>query len=157
MAAYGVPVDDDDGLLPWSWAEERLVPARNYWLTTVDPNGRPHSMPVWGIWSPAAERFWFSCDESAFKARNIAANPWVVVAPENTVEVVSIEGTATPKPPNQAFAAAVGAKYEDDPVKQAELTGFFMDTPMYEVVPVRAFGMIETPEDFGPRATRWTW
>lgn len=157
MEAYGVPADDPDGLLPWSWAQERLVAARNYWLTTVDPGGRPHSMPVWGIWDADSERFWFSCDPGSFKARNLADNPWVVVAPEDTVDVVSLEGTASLYGPNEAIAVQVGTKYESDPDKQAELTGFFTETPMYEVVPVKAFGVIERPDDFGRRATRWMW
>jgi hypothetical protein len=34
------------GLLPWSWAEERLIASHNYWVATVWPDGRPHVMPV---------------------------------------------------------------------------------------------------------------
>lgn len=37
-------------LLPWSWATERLVAARNYWIATTRANGRPHCRPVWGVW-----------------------------------------------------------------------------------------------------------
>ena len=36
--------------LPWSWAEEQLTDARNYWITTIGPTGRPHVRPVWGVW-----------------------------------------------------------------------------------------------------------
>jgi hypothetical protein len=51
MPGYGVlPADQGSGLLPWSWALERLRNARNYWLTTVWPDGRPHVMPVWAVW-----------------------------------------------------------------------------------------------------------
>ena len=48
MPGYGVP-DDVGGLLPWSWAEERLVSNRNYWVVTVDADHHPHAMPVWGL------------------------------------------------------------------------------------------------------------
>ena len=36
MSAYGVP-ESAEGMLPWSWAEERLVPAHNYWVVTAGP------------------------------------------------------------------------------------------------------------------------
>jgi len=156
MQAYGVPTELE-GTLPWVWAETRLVAARNYWLTTVDPQSRPHSMPVWGVWLTSPDRFWMGCDPSALKARNLAANPAVVVAPGDTIEVVSVEGTAAPRPPTQVVAQAFGDKYEPDPVKRAEMVGFFMESSMYEITPIKAFGMIETPEDFGPAATRWVW
>ncbi len=31
------------------------------------------------------------------------------------------------------------------------------ETAFYRVTPERAFGIIETPEDFARRATRWRW
>jgi hypothetical protein len=47
MPGYGVQgPEGGSGLLPWAWAEERLGRARNYWVTTLWPDGRPHSMPV---------------------------------------------------------------------------------------------------------------
>lgn len=98
MADYGVPIDLE-GALPWGWAAERLAPCRNFWVTTVDPRHRPHSMPVWGVWSEDDQRFFFSCAPSSLKARNLAENPNVVVAIDDTVEVVSVEGVATPSPP----------------------------------------------------------
>jgi Pyridoxamine 5'-phosphate oxidase len=54
---YGAPAPPGD-LLPWSWAEQRLVAARHYWIATTRPDGRPHSRPVWGAWLP--DGFWFS-------------------------------------------------------------------------------------------------
>ena len=51
MAEYGL-LDEHSGtgLLPWSWAAERLAQSRNYYVATARPDGRPHAMPVWGIW-----------------------------------------------------------------------------------------------------------
>ena len=31
-------------------AERRLTVAHDYWCATVCPDGRPHVMPVWGVW-----------------------------------------------------------------------------------------------------------
>ena len=37
------------GMLPWSWAEERLTRSHDYWCATTWPDGRPHVMPVWAV------------------------------------------------------------------------------------------------------------
>ena len=51
MPGYGVSGPaDGTGLLPWSWAEERLSRSHDYVLATVRPDGHPHAMPVWGVW-----------------------------------------------------------------------------------------------------------
>jgi len=68
MPGYGVPADPD-GMLPWSFAEQRLESAHDYWLATVWPDGRPHVMPVWGAWFDG--RLWFSTDQTSRKARNL--------------------------------------------------------------------------------------
>ncbi len=40
--------------LPWSWAAERLLANRNYWVVTVSAAGRPHVLPVWGCGTKTA-------------------------------------------------------------------------------------------------------
>ena len=47
MPGYGIlDANSGKGLLPWSWATERLAKARNYWVATTRPDGNPHAMPV---------------------------------------------------------------------------------------------------------------
>ena len=54
MPGYGLaPAGDGAGLLPWSWAHERLVEARGYWIATAGGDGRPHLAAVWGLWAQA--------------------------------------------------------------------------------------------------------
>jgi Pyridoxamine 5'-phosphate oxidase len=159
MAEYGVPTDLE-GTLPWSWASERLVRCRNFWVTTVDRWHRPHSMPVWGVWSEPDQRFFFSCGPSSLKARNLAENAHVVVAIDDTVEVVSVEGLAAAMAAGldaDRYIAAYVEKYEPDPVKAAAMTAFVAANSMFSVTPHRAFAVIEREEDFGPKATRWVW
>lgn len=159
MAAYGVP-DSLDDVLPWTWAEERLVASRNYWVTTVSGQGRPHSMPVWGVWLVDRERFWFSCAGTARKARNLRAVPSIVVAPSDSVEVVSVEGRAREvtgtdlDEPVNAYWEKYGAEMGMDRSAVAE---FLTAGASFEVTPERAFGIIERPEEFARRATRWRW
>jgi len=152
MADYDVP-DDLDGALEWSWAVEQLHESKNYWVVTVDAEARPHATPVWGVWFE--DRFWFSAAPSALKTRNIAGNPRVVIMGEDTVNVVSIEGRATRVEGRRDVSAAWAARYEDDPDKAKELASFMMEGAFFEVTPVKAFGLIESPEQFGSSATRW--
>jgi hypothetical protein len=95
----------------WDWVEERLRGSRNYWLSTVRPDGRPYAVPIWGVW--LAQRFWFTSLPSR-KVENIADQPWVVLATETPGEVVILEGEATVI--SQAalpagYGAAFDAKY----------------------------------------------
>lgn len=159
MRAYGVP-EDDEGALPWTWAESRLIGSRNYWVTTVSASGRPHSMPVWGVWLAEDERFWFGCAPNARKARNIRSNPYVVVAPTDTVEVVSLEGRAAEATGNNLdqYVDAFYDKYGDEmDMDRAGVADFLATNAAFEVTPERAFGIIERAEEFSQRATRWRW
>ena len=158
MRAYGVPADLD-GVLPWEWAAERLAGCRNYWLVTASAGGRPHALPVWGVWLADPDRFGFSCAPGSRKARNLRANPRITVAADDTVECVSVEGTAREMSgeEREPFIEAYVAKYEADVAKQAELGEFVRRHAVFLVIPERAFGIIEREEEFAQRATRWVW
>jgi PPOX class probable F420-dependent enzyme len=84
--------DEGRGLLPWSWAEERLSASHAYWVATVWPDGRPHVMPVEGSWHD--ESLWFTSGVRTRKARNLRADPRCVVTTDNPVEPVVVEGVA---------------------------------------------------------------
>ena len=158
MAAYGVP-DEFDGLLPWSWADERLTKSRNFWVVTATLEARPHALPVWGVWVSELERFAFSCAPTSRKARNIRKNPQVVVAVDDTVECVSLEGRAQEIAGATAdrFVDAYAGKYESERDKQAALADFVRANTIFEFTPERGFGIIERENEFAQRATRWTW
>jgi nitroimidazol reductase NimA-like FMN-containing flavoprotein (pyridoxamine 5'-phosphate oxidase superfamily) len=82
--AYGIPTDEA-GMLSWHGVSEQLLKARNYWLVTVRPDGRPHTVPVWGVW---VDGTFFGMRRHTRKARNIAENPQVVVHLDSSEEVV---------------------------------------------------------------------
>jgi PPOX class probable F420-dependent enzyme len=90
-SVYGIHADSD-GLLDWDWATDRLTEARNYWVATTRPDGRPHVMPVWGLWRDNV--FYFSTSPTSKKARNLDSKPAVAVHLESGDEVVIIEGDA---------------------------------------------------------------
>jgi general stress protein 26 len=134
---YGVPASED-GMLPWSWAAERLEKARNYWVTTTRPDGRPHSMPVWGIWLDGA--FYFGSGRNSAKSRNLAANPAIVVHLESGDETVILEGLAESvldEALEQRVDEVYGAKYDFTPDSSGE------SDPWFVVRPERAYAWTE--------------
>jgi PPOX class probable F420-dependent enzyme len=164
MSDYGVPAETD-GALPWDWAEQRLVANKNYWLVTVSASGRPHAMPVWGVWLADTERFWFSCSPNARKLRNIRDNPQTSVTVDDTVECVSVEGRSRLADPADstdadridAMITAYLAKYWDDESLHEQMAAFVRSHAIVEFTPERAFGIIEREDEFSQRATRWRW
>jgi Pyridoxamine 5'-phosphate oxidase len=152
MPGYGVKgADEGSGLLPWAWAEDRLTRSRNYWVGTLWPDGRPHSMPGWGVWD--GEAFWFSSSRRSRKARNIASDRRCVVTTEDGNEPVVLEGEAAIAADTDAiahFIELMNAKY------QAGMTAEFLDPAVnatMRVQPRWAFGI--THDDFTGAPTRW--
>jgi PPOX class probable F420-dependent enzyme len=88
---YGIPFHPR-GMLSWEHVEGRMAEARNYWVATVRPDGRPHTTPVWGLWVDRA--LYFGVAPGTRKARNVAQNPNVAVHPESGEDVVILEGAA---------------------------------------------------------------
>src|SRR5215813_2984050 len=113
---YGIlGADEGEGLLPWEWAAERLSVSHNYLVATTRPDGRPHVMPVWGLWLDGA--FYFSTGRQSRKARNLGANPHCVVSTDRPDEAVILEGVAeeiADRAPLELFYQAYKEKYDWD-------------------------------------------
>ena len=90
VPGYGIP-KHTKGMLPWSFVDERLTKAMNYWVCTAGKDGRPHARPVWGLWVNGAVCFG---GHGVRWDRNLAENPEVTVHLESGDEVVILEGTA---------------------------------------------------------------
>ena len=135
----------------------RLRAAMTYWLATTRPDGRPHSMPVWGVWVDGA--LWFGTGGQ--KIRNLAHQPWAVAHLESGEDVAIIEGPVERLPFDEApsaVAAAYGAKYVDpttgEPfrlVGDGELPG---DAALYVLRPRIGHAWVEGA--FVETQTRWT-
>ena len=155
MPDYGVDTPAWEPL-PWSWAAERLGANRNFWIVTVSGDGRPHALPVWGVWDDDENRFAFSCSPRARKARNLAANPHAVVMTDDTVECLSLEGQAGAVSDEQRQAQWIErylAKYR--PMAPDLSAEFIRQHLLLEFMPDRAFAVIEREDEFSTRATRW--
>jgi PPOX class probable F420-dependent enzyme len=142
---YGVPTDASGGeLLPWSWAEEQLTQARNYWICTTRRDGRPHAVPVWGIWFDGA--VWFGTSPDSLKARNLARDPRLVVHLESGDDVVILEGRVELSRDADAlkrYAEAYEQKYSHRPSE----AGAYVLRP--------SVAQTWTEQDFARNATRW--
>lgn len=142
--------------LPWSWAAERLLANRNFWVVTASGEGRPHAMPVWGVWDEEHRRFAFSCGPHSRKARNLAANPRAVIMVDSTAECISVEGRAGllhDDERRRRWAGLYVDKYKS--ISDDISAEFFLAHLIVEFEPERAFAIVETAEEFATRATRW--
>ena len=146
MPGYGLLPQDEGSLLPWSWAEKRLRSTKNYWLSTVSRDGRPHAMPVWAVWVDGA--LFFSTGGDSRKALNLAANPYCVLTTESAEEAVIVEGRATlTEQPLDDVASSYQTKYD---------MAYPADSNVYRVDPIKVFGFIEKESTFASTATRWS-
>jgi hypothetical protein len=150
VEGYGLGDAPADGTaLPWATVEEWLVASRNYWVCTVRPDGRPHAMPVWGLWVDG--ELWFSTDPESIKGRNLEARPDVVVHLESGDEVCVLEGKAERcRDPQQlaTFDERYEPKYDVRPSSMGESAGVFVLRPQV--------ALVWTEADFPTTATRFT-
>jgi len=135
--------------LPFSHAEKRLAKSRNYWICTARPDGRPHSIPVWGFWMDGA--IYFGTAQSSRKARNLAHNPAVSIHLDSGDDVVILEGTAvetdlSDKKFLKKLDAASRAKYK---MPMTVMPGSVVYCVRPRVV------LAWTEKDFPNNATRW--
>jgi general stress protein 26 len=116
---YGNPAADTP---LWSDIERLLADAQLYWIITVRVDGRPHAVPLVGIWHDDAFAFCTGAEEQ--KQRNLDANAQVAVTTGgmgadgwDSGRDVVVEGVAvrvTDADALQALADAWFAKYGDD-------------------------------------------
>jgi nitroimidazol reductase NimA-like FMN-containing flavoprotein (pyridoxamine 5'-phosphate oxidase superfamily) len=149
MPNYGIATDTT-GMVAWEWVDEHMAKARNYWICTTRPDGRPHAAPVWGVWLDGT--LYFGSDRQSRKVRNLTANPAVVVHLESGDDTVIFEGTVEEVADRDILvriAAAYAAKYPPfAPDPDPGPTGI-----NYALRPHTVFAWRE--QDFPTSATRW--
>lgn len=146
---YGIaPADGGKGLLPWSWADERLRGRHIWWLSSTRPDGRPHLMPIWAVW--LGDCVGFSTSGESRKARNIARNNYVSIVPERGTQSVIVEGEVKvlPVERNAEFFDVYQQAYGIDVSEMGE--------PVFAIWPKKVFGFIDEDDGFPLNATRWT-
>jgi hypothetical protein len=144
---------EGSGLLPWTWAEQRLTESEHYWLSTVRGDGRPHAMPIWGVWEAGA--LWFSTGVWSRKARNIYFEPRCSVTTQDASEPVVVEGVVSiERSPAviERFVGLLNDKYGTD--YEVDFQNPLVNATM-RVQPSWVYGA--TLEDFTGSATCWSW
>lgn len=145
---YAIP-KHRKGLLSWPRAATKLARSRNYWVVTAQRNGRPHAVPVWGVWVDGA--VCFGTDRGSRKARNLARNRALVIHLESGDDALILHGRAEEVKDRDRLGRideAYGAKYK---MRLTEAPG---DLVVYALRPKLALAWRE--RDFNRRATRWT-
>jgi pyridoxamine 5'-phosphate oxidase-like protein len=107
--------------LAWATVRAALEEAMHYWVTTVRPVGRPHAVPVDGLWLDDA--WFYGGSEQAVHYRNALASPRVVMHLPDPAKAVVVEGDARLARPSPALARRLAkashAKYGYGPDAQA--------------------------------------
>jgi PPOX class probable F420-dependent enzyme len=150
MPDYGIAAEDEGaGLLPWSWAVQRLTQSHDYWIATVRPDGRPHVAPVWGVWMD--DVLVFSTGPRSRKANNLRHQPRATATTDNAAQPVMVEGTATlitDRAMVTEFTRASNTKYDVD-----YSVDFYLENDLFRLMPEVAFGLDSA--DFIGTPTRW--
>ena len=130
--------------LPWAEVAGWFERSRNYWIVTASPEGRPHAMPVWGVWLDGT--VWFGTNPDSRKARNLKADARLVVHLESGDDVGILEGEVelrTEPDVARRFTEAFNEKYDAG----LDLKGTFVLRPQV--------GFSWRESDFVETATRW--
>lgn len=149
MPHYGVDIKEAGSMLTWDWVESQMSAARNYWLCTTCPDGRPHAAPVWGAWVDG--QLFTATDRNSVKARNISRDSRVVLHLESGDETVIFEGalaeTVAREPLQAKITQVYVDKYDLDPSLDEA------DAVQYRLRPHKVMAWLE--RDFPLTATCW--
>jgi hypothetical protein len=116
LDGYGAPI------IPWTKVRQRLeqgftqVPGSGgpdrytCWLATVNPDGRPHVMPLGADWVDGA--WYFITGPNTRKAKNVAHNPKCVITVATHDFDIVVEGNAT-RVTDPALVARIARRYQD--------------------------------------------
>lgn len=152
----------DEPLTPAAWATARdaFAAANWFWLATERPDGRPHLVPLLGVWVDDALHF--AASPNSRKGKNLAGNPRCSVGTrEHGIDLV-LEGDVarvTDADRLRDVAAAYATKYGwQVEVRDGALYGDGAPTAgpppyaVYRVTPTTAFGF-PAGQQYPP--TRW--
>jgi Pyridoxamine 5'-phosphate oxidase len=118
--------------LRWATVRAELEQAKQYWLASVRPDGRPHVVPLDGIW---LDDVWFyGGSPASVHHRTVRAHKEAVMHLADPMRVVIVEGEvrrANPSPEvARRLAEASSEKYKEygyanDPNAYADALGLF--------------------------------
>jgi hypothetical protein len=142
---YGTPRTP----VAWAAVRARLEEATQYWLATVRPDGRPHVVPLDGIW--LADAWYFGGSARTVKHRNLTNDSRAVMHLQDATSAVIVEGACEELVPDESLAAQLSkharAKYGYGPDPASYATA-----GNWRLRPATVLAWTRFPED----ATRFT-
>jgi hypothetical protein len=144
------------GQLEWSWAQERLEAAPDYWLATVAVDGRPSSRPVWGVWLDGRLLLTIG---STTHWRNLAHNAHVSVTLGHPLDVVIVEGVASAEKDRDVLARMIepyNAKYDWNFTVDNFIGGLAAVEPTVVLAWASAPSDVNSQDTFPLASARWT-
>jgi hypothetical protein len=93
--------------IQWDEVRRLLEEAPAYWLATTRPDGRPHVVPLDGIW--VDDVWWYDGAPRTVHIRNVSARPRAVMHLADPMQAVIVEGTVR----RQALDDAVAQRLAD--------------------------------------------
>ena len=125
---------------------QRFATADCSWLSTVRPDGRPHSAPVWHIWTDS--RVYIVTKSTAIKVTNIRHCARVVLTHPDPHQAIIIEGQAQiVQGKTKLLRPLFKAKYDWDIATDEEY-----DT-IIEIIPLK---LLAWGEEGAGHRKRWT-
>ena len=157
MAGYGVGGPGWQPL-PWSWAAERLAGARNFWMVTRLGHRAPaRAAGLGGVGRRRAPVRVLVLAELPEGGQTSPPTRRCTFDPGDTVECVSVEGRALRVDEGARLDDLGRAVPREVPAACPRTCRGTSSGPtcLIEVVPERAFAIIEREDEFADRATRW--
>ncbi len=110
------------------------------WISSVRPDGRPHTAPMWHVMH--GNRMYVVTPVGSVKRANVSANPAVVLALPDPLEVVIIEGWAIDAPHTlDEIRGLFAVKYGWDPGIETEGS-----QTIFEITPTRVLAWTDDGE-----------
>lgn len=138
---YGVP----KRTLEWSVVRSRLEEAKAYWIATTRADGRPHVVPVDGLW--VDDVFYYGGGPTSVHQRTVRHNPRVVMHLPDPQVAVIVEGEVRVvrhgPAEAEAIAAAGNAKYPE--YGGADRASAYLEIPA--LVPAKVLAWSAYPTD----------
>jgi general stress protein 26 len=91
VPGYQMP-ETDDQLLAWDFVVEQMLQAKYYWISTVNQNGGPHAVPLWGVWYD--NRVHFDGRTETAWSKNLMQESRIAVHLPDAEKVVIVYGNA---------------------------------------------------------------
>jgi nitroimidazol reductase NimA-like FMN-containing flavoprotein (pyridoxamine 5'-phosphate oxidase superfamily) len=145
--------------LAWTEAVQRFEAGGWFWLGSVRPDGRPHAMPCFAAWSGTT--FYVASKATTRKSRNLDENTACVITKDAGDAHLVVEGTArrvTNADGLRRASEAMMRLYSWPTTVAGEELDAEYGAPtsggppfrIYEITPVRAFGLPADGELFAP-------